>query len=36
MLTFGLYLLLTGALLGLTGSAVSLRRFLRRRPEWHT
>jgi cell division transport system permease protein len=36
MLSFGLYLLLTGALLGLTGSAVSLRRFLRRRPEWQT
>ncbi len=36
MLPFGLCLLLTGALLGLTGSAVSLRRFLRRRPEWQT
>lgn len=36
MLTFGLGLLLAGALLGVTGSAVSIRRFLRRRPEWHT
>jgi len=36
MLSFGLCLLLTGALLGLTGSIVSVRRFLLRRPDWHT
>lgn len=36
MLTFGLCLLLTGAFLGLTGSIVSVRRFLLRRPDWHT
>jgi cell division protein FtsX len=36
MLSFGLGLLLAGALLGLTGSIVSIRRFLLRRPEWHT
>jgi len=35
LLTFGLGLLLAGALLGFTGSLVSLRRFLTRRPEWH-
>lgn len=35
LLPFSLYLLLAGAVLGLTGSIASLRRFLRRRPEWH-
>ena len=35
LLPFALYLLLAGGLLGLTGSAVSVRRFLRGRPEWH-
>lgn len=34
LLAFGLYLLLAGGLLGLTGSIVSIRRFLRGRPEW--
>ncbi len=35
LLPFTLYLLLAGALLGLTGSLVSLRRYLRQKPEWH-
>ena len=35
LLSFSLYLLLAGAMLGLTGSALSIRRYLRRRPEWH-
>jgi cell division transport system permease protein len=35
LLSFTFYLLLAGAVLGLTGSAVSIRRYLRRRPEWH-
>lgn len=35
LLSFTLYLLLAGALLGLTGSALPVRRYLRRRPEWH-
>jgi len=35
MLPFALLLLLTGALLGLTGSAVSIRRYMSRRPQWH-
>jgi cell division transport system permease protein len=35
MLPFGFYLLLAGAVLGLSGSIVSIRRYLRRRPEWH-
>jgi len=34
LIGFALGLLLTGALLGLTGSAVSIRRFLARRPGW--
>ena len=34
LLPFGAYLVVAGALLGLTGSAVSIRRFLRRRPQW--
>ncbi len=34
LLPFGCYLILGGALLGLIGSAFSLRRFLRRKPEW--
>ena len=36
LIPFGLYLLLGGAVLGFLGSAFSIRRFLRRRPEWHT
>ena len=35
LLPFAFYLILAGGLLGLTGSAVSVRRFLRGRPEWH-
>jgi len=34
LLPFGLYLLLAGVLLGVFGSALSVRRFLRRRIEW--
>ncbi|UCC67527.1 MAG: hypothetical protein JSV79_10420 [Armatimonadota bacterium] len=34
LLPFTLYLLLAGALLGVTGSVVSIRRYLRRKPEW--
>jgi len=34
LLSFGCYLVLGGALLGVIGSAFSLRRFLRRKPEW--
>ena len=33
---FGLGLLAAGIVLGFTGSAFSVRRYLRRRPEWHT
>jgi cell division protein FtsX len=33
---FAFGLLLTGALLGLTGSTISIRRFLGRRPGWQT
>jgi len=36
LVKFGFGLLATGALLGLTGSAVSIRRFLLKRPEWQT
>jgi len=36
LLTFGLGLVAAGALLGLTGSAFSVRRYLRRKPEWHS
>lgn len=36
LVAFGLYLVLAGALLGLTGSAISIRRFLRRRPGWQS
>lgn len=35
LLFFALYLLLAGALLGLTGSIFSIRRYLRQKPEWH-
>jgi cell division transport system permease protein len=35
LLFFGLCLLAAGGFLGLTGSAVSVRRYLRRKPEWH-
>jgi cell division transport system permease protein len=34
LFSFSLYLLLAGAVLGLSGSALSIRRYLRRRPEW--
>jgi len=33
---FGFGLLAAGAALGLTGSTFSVRRYLRRKPEWHT
>ena len=33
---FGLGLLAAGLVLGFTGSAFSVRRYLRKRPEWHT
>jgi len=33
---FGLGLLLAGIVLGFTGSAFSVRRYLRKRPEWQT
>jgi cell division transport system permease protein len=33
---FGLGLFAAGTVLGLTGSAFSVRRYLRRKPEWHT
>ncbi len=36
LLSFGLGLTLAGAILGLSGSAFSVRRYLRRRPEWHS
>jgi cell division transport system permease protein len=36
LLTFGAAVVLAGALLGLTGSALSVRRYLRRKPEWHS
>ncbi len=36
LVKFGLCLLAAGAFLGFTGSAVSLRRFLRRRPGWQS
>jgi cell division transport system permease protein len=35
LLPFGLALCAAGALLGMTGSTLSVRRYLRRRPEWH-
>ncbi len=35
LLPFALYLLLAGAVLGFTGSAVSVQRYLRHKPEWH-
>ena len=35
LLPFALGLVLAGALLGLTGSVFSVRRFLGRKPEWH-
>jgi cell division transport system permease protein len=35
MLPFAVILLLAGALLGLTGSAISIRRYMSGRPEWH-
>lgn len=36
LLTFGSAVVLAGAFLGLTGSALSVRRYLRRKPEWHS
>ncbi|MBN1457938.1 MAG: ABC transporter permease [Armatimonadetes bacterium] len=36
LLPFALCLILAGAALGLTGSAFSVRRYLRKRPEWHS
>jgi cell division transport system permease protein len=36
LIPFALYLILGGAALGVIGSLFSLRRFLRRRPEWQT
>ena len=36
LVPFALGLLLAGAALGLTGSAFSVRRYLRKRPEWHS
>ncbi len=36
LIRFGLCLLAAGAFLGFTGSAVSIRRFLLRRPGWQT
>jgi cell division transport system permease protein len=35
LLPFTLALCATGAVLGITGSAFSVRRYLRRKPEWH-
>jgi cell division transport system permease protein len=35
LLPFGLALAAAGAILGFTGSAFSVRRYLRRKPEWH-
>jgi len=35
LLPFGVYLVSAGAVLGLTGSGFSVRRYLRRKPEWH-
>ncbi len=35
LILFGLGVLLGGVILGLTGSAFSVRRYLRRKPEWH-
>jgi cell division protein FtsX len=35
LVPFGACLVLGGALLGVIGSAFSIRRFLRRKPEWH-
>jgi cell division transport system permease protein len=35
LVPFGLGVLLGGIVLGLTGSAFSVRRYLRRKPEWH-
>ena len=36
LVTFGVGLVAAGAFLGLTGSAFSVRRYLRRKPEWHS
>ncbi len=36
LVSFGLGLLLAGIVLGFTGSAFSVRRYLRKKPEWHT
>ncbi len=36
LISFGFALLLAGIILGVTGSAFSVRRYLRRKPEWHT
>ncbi len=36
LLTFGAAVVIAGAVLGLTGSTLSVRRYLRRRPEWHS
>jgi cell division transport system permease protein len=36
LVPFTIALLVAGAVLGLTGSAFSVRRYLRRRPEWHS
>jgi len=35
LIPFGIGILASGAILGLTGSAVSVRRYLRRNPGWH-
>jgi len=36
LITFGVGLIVAGAFLGLTGSAFSVRRYLRRKPEWQS
>ncbi len=36
LLVFGIAVAASGAVLGLTGSAFSVRRYLRRKPEWHS
>jgi cell division transport system permease protein len=36
LLHFGLAVIAAGAVLGLTGSAFSVRRYLHRKPRWHT
>jgi cell division transport system permease protein len=35
LLSFGLALCAAGAILGITGSVFSVRRYMRRKPEWH-